>query len=69
MIEISAPATASSEGDEGTELAFAAFLPVVRQNISVLELQGSSYVTFAPMKLRPQDDVVYTVGRLTNAGD
>lgn len=66
LVEISAPATASSEGGEGTELTFAAFSPVVRQTIAAMELQGDGWLSFSPMKLRPQDDVVYTVDYLKN---
>lgn len=66
LIEISAPATESSVDETGTELSFAAFSPIVRQNIAALYLQGSNCVTFSPMKLRPQDDVVYFVDALSN---
>ena len=64
IVEISAPATASSADEGGTELTFGAFNPVTDLHVKELGLQGVSFINFMFTKFRPDDNARFTVKRL-----
>ena len=64
IVEISAPATASSADEGGTELTFGAFNPVTDLHVMEMGLQGTSGISFMFTKFRPDDNARFTVKRL-----